>query len=322
MYYKFEGDIMKYSIGIDIGGTNIVSGIVDQKHNIVIKEKIKTNAPRSAESICQDIDKMCRNMCTNAEIPLKEIEHIGIACPGIIKSGVVEFASNLQFKNVPLKNIIEELTGIPCHVCNDANAAAYAEYVINFENKYHSLVTVTIGTGIGGGIIINDSIIDGFNGAGAEIGHMIINPAGRVCTCGNRGCFEAYCSATALINDTKEAMFNNPDSKLWTICPSIDEVDGKTAYDAAELGDEIANKIVNKFIKYLSIGVSNIITLLQPEVVLIGGGMSSQKNKLIEPLLTLVNDTGIIKSLAKKTKISTATLLNDAGIVGAAAYKG
>ncbi len=313
---------MKYSIGVDIGGTNIVSGIVTEKHEIIVKEAVKTNAPRSAESICDDIYNMCKKMSEKSGIPFSDIEYIGIACPGIIKAGVVELASNLKFHNVPLKEMIEKRSALPCYVCNDANAAAYAEYVTNFENKYHSLVTVTIGTGIGGGIIINDTIIDGFNGAGAEIGHMIINPAGRQCACGNRGCFEAYCSATALINDTKEAMFNNPDSKLWEVCPNIDNVDGKTAYDAAELGDEVANKIVNKFIKYLSIGVSNIITLLQPEVVLIGGGMSSQKNKLIEPLLHLVNDTGIIKGLSKKTKISTATLLNDAGIVGAAAYKG
>ncbi len=311
---------MKYTIGIDIGGTNIAAGIVDEKYNVIVTDSVKTNAPRSAESICDDIDAMCRKLSDSSGIPFDEINGIGIACPGIIKNGIVEVASNLKFDQVPLKDMIEERTGLKCDVCNDANAVALAEYIIQFDKKYHSLVAITIGTGIGGGIIVDGKILDGFNGAGAEIGHMILNPGGRLCACGNKGCFEAYCSATALINDTKEAMFNNPDSKLWEVCQSIDHVDGKTAYDAAKLGDEVANKVVNKFIKYLSVGVANVITLLQPEVVCIGGGMSAEEDNLITPLDKLVKENGIIKNLKRRTRIRSAQLYNDAGIVGAAAH--
>ncbi len=311
---------MKYYIGVDIGGTNIAAGIVDEAFDIKCKASIKTNAPRSAESICDDIAALCRKLCDDSGISFDDIEGIGAASPGIIKDGVVVMASNLKFDNVPLEQMLIERTGKKCAVCNDANAAALAEYAAGAGKGYHSLVAVTIGTGVGGGIVLNGKIWEGFNGAGAEIGHIVTVPGGRVCTCGNRGCLETYCSATALINDTKEAMLNNPDSKLWEICNhNTDNVNGKSAYDAAEMGDEVAQNVIKRFVKYLSIGVANIITLLQPEVVCIGGGMSAEGETLIAPLDKLVKENCVIKSLAKRPKIRAAGLFNDAGIVGAAA---
>ena len=312
-------DFMKYYIGVDIGGTNIAVGVVDENFDIKCKGSIKTNAPRSAESICDDIAGLCKSLCEKNGIDYGDILGVGVASPGIIKDGVVVFASNLQFDNVPLKAMLEARTGKKCAVCNDANAAALAEYVAGAGKGYHSLVAVTIGTGVGGGIVLEGKIWEGFNGAGAEIGHIVTVPGGRLCTCGNRGCLETYCSATALINDTKEAMINNPDSKLWEICGHTDNVTGKSAYDAAEMGDEVAKNVIKKFIKYLSIGVANIITLLQPEVVCIGGGMSAEGETLIAPLDKLVKESGVIKSLSKRSKIRAAGLFNDAGIVGAAA---
>ncbi len=310
---------MRYYIGVDIGGTNIAIGVVDEGFNIKCKGSIKTNAPRSAESICDDIAALGKSLCEKNGISYDQIEGIGVASPGIIKDGVVVFASNLRFDNVPLKDMLEERTGKKCAVCNDANAAALAEYAAGAGKDYHSLVAVTIGTGVGGGIVLNGRIWEGFNGAGAEIGHIVTVPGGRLCTCGNRGCLETYCSATALINDTKEAMVNNPDSLLWQVCGHTDNVTGKSAYEAAELGDEAAKNVIKKFIKYLSIGVANIITLLQPEVVCIGGGMSAEGETLIAPLDKLVKENGVIKSLSKRPKIRAAGLFNDAGIVGAAA---
>lgn len=310
---------MEYYIGIDIGGTNIAAGILDGNYNILKKRSVKTLSPRSAESICDDIAVMCRKLCEDANVPYESIRGIGAACPGIIKDGTVCFASNLKFENVPLKALLEERCGKKCAVCNDANAAALAEYAAGSGKGYRSLVAVTIGTGVGGGIVLDGRIWEGFNGAGAEIGHIVTVPGGRICSCGNRGCLETYCSATALINDTKEAMINDPTSKLWEICKSTDDVNGQSAYLAAGLGDATAKKVINKFIRYLSIGVANIITLLQPEVVCIGGGMSAEGETLIAPLSELVSQSGVIKSLSKKTKITAAVLLNDAGIVGAAA---
>ena len=310
---------MKYYIGVDIGGTNIAAGVVDETYTILASDSIPTKAPRSAEEMCDDIVILCKNICLKAGVSYNEICGIGAACPGLIKDGIVTFASNLGFENVPLKDILESKSGKRCEVCNDANAAALAEYAAGAGKKYHSLVAVTIGTGVGGGIVLNGKIWEGFNGAGAEIGHLVTVPGGRLCSCGNRGCLEAYCSATALINDTKEAMINNPNSKLWEVSGGIDHVTGKHAFDAADRGDVIAQNVIKRFIKYLSIGVANIITLLQPEVVCIGGGMSKEGDTLIVPLDKLVADNGVIKSLASKPKIKAARLFNDAGIVGAAA---
>lgn len=311
---------MKYTIGVDIGGTNIVVGIIDESYNVVTKESFKTNAPRSAEEICDDIVSSYKHLAQKAGISLDEIEEIGIACPGIIKDGVVVSATNLKFTDTPLKSITEKKTGLRCEVCNDANAVALAEYIVSDDEDIHSLVAVTIGTGIGGGIVIDGKIIDGFNGAGAELGHITVEKDGRSCACGSKGCLETYCSASALVKETKKAMIDHPDSKLWEICSDINDVDGKTVFRAAELGDKVSQEVLDTFLNYLSIGVINMITLLQPEVLCIGGGMSKEKDALIEPLKKLVIENSLTKNLAEKTTIKTAVLFNDAGLVGAAAY--
>lgn len=310
---------MKYYIGVDIGGTNIAAAIVDKEYKILSKTSIKTNAPRSAESICEDIAKTCNLLCEESGIPYADICGIGAACPGLIKDGVVTLASNLGFCDVPLKEILQQKTNKPCSVCNDANVAALAEYSAGSGKGYHSLAMITIGTGIGGGIVLDGKIWEGFNGAGAEMGHITAVPSGRLCSCGNRGCLETYCSATALINDTKEAMLNHPESKLWEICPTIDSVNGKTVFDAEKLGDTTAQNVIDRFIKYLSIGVTNIITLIQPEVVCIGGGMSAQGDRIIVPLNYSISQNGVIKTLKKRPIITAAHFLNDAGIIGAVA---
>lgn len=311
---------MKYTIGVDIGGTNIAVGIIDENYKVVIKESFKTNAPRSAEEICDDIISSYKKLAQEADINLDELEEIGIACPGIIKNGVVVSATNLRFTDTPLKSIMEKKTGLRCEVCNDANAVALAEYIVSDDEDIHSLVAVTIGTGIGGGIVIDGKIIDGFNGAGAELGHITVEKDGRSCACGSKGCLETYCSASALVKETKKAMIDHPDSKLWEICSDINDVDGKTVFRAAELGDKVSQEVLDTFLNYLSIGVINMITLLQPEVLCIGGGMSKEKDALIEPLKKLVIENSLTKNLAEKTTIKTAVLFNDAGLVGAAAY--
>lgn len=311
---------MKYTIGVDIGGTNIAVGIVDESYNIIIKDSFKTNAPRSAEDICRDIEESYKKIAAKANINLSDLEQIGVACPGIIKNGVVVSATNLKFDNVALKDILEASTGLRCEVCNDANAVALAEYIISDNKNIHSLVAVTIGTGIGGGIVIDGKIIDGFNGAGAELGHITVEKDGRKCACGSRGCLETYCSASALVKETKKAMIDHSDSKLWEICDDINKVDGKTIFRAAELGDKVSEEVLDTFLNYLSIGVINMITLLQPEILVIGGGMSKEKDAIIDPLKKLVIENSLTKNLTEKTTIKTAVLFNDAGIVGAAAY--
>ncbi len=311
---------MAYSIGVDIGGTNIAVGLVDKNYNVISKCSFETKAPRDVESICDDIINAYESLLKKENINKEDIDFIGIACPGIIKNGVVISATNLKFTDVPLKEIIENKTGFKCAVCNDANAVALAEYIIQGNDEIHSLVAVTIGTGIGGGIVIDGKIIDGFNGAGAELGHITVELNGRNCSCGNKGCLEAYCSASALVKDTKKAMIDNPESKLWEICKDLNDVDGRTPFIAASMGDATAKELVDNLLKYLTIGVTNIITLLQPEIVCIGGGMSSEEEALIKPLEKMVNENNVIKTISNKTTIKSAVLHNDAGIVGAVAY--
>lgn len=310
---------MNYWVGVDIGGTNILIGIIDEDYNIVAKKSIKTNPPRSAEEIADDILKTTEILCKTYDIPFSTIVGIGVACPGLVKDGIIINAANLKLENVDFEKIISQKFNKICAVCNDANAAALGEYVKGAGNEYRSLVAVTIGTGVGGGMVLDGKIWDGFNGAGAEIGHIVIIPQGRLCSCGNRGCLETYCSASALIKDTKEAMINNPNSKLWEVCDSTEDVNGKTVFEADVLGDDVANKLIENFINYLSIGITNIATLIQPEIICLGGGMSAEGDRLIKPLNDIIEKNKLMSSLKNKPKIIAATLFNDAGIIGAVA---
>lgn len=310
---------MSYYLGVDIGGTNTAVGIVDKLYNLVSSVSFKTNAPIAAEELCNNILDAAKDLCENLNISIEDIACCGIGCPGLIKNGVVINASNMKFDNVPLADMFKSISGIKTVICNDANAAAFGEYVAGCGKNCSSLVAITIGTGIGGGIVLNGKIYDGFNGAGAEVGHITIIPDGRKCGCGSYGCFEAYCSATALVNDTKAEMKLNPQSALWQVCDGIDSVDGKTVFDAAALDDGTACMIINRFIKHLSTGLSSIIALLQPEIVCIGGGISAQGKNLTDPLNKYIENHKLFSALKKKPLITVATLGNDAGIIGAAA---
>ncbi len=312
-----ETPMRKYRIGVDLGGTNIAAGIVDEEFSIVKKASVKTDVAGGAEKICRDIDSLCRSVCAEAGIPYEEaIAAVGVGSPGIIRDGVVINADNLRFSGVPLAAMLEKLTGKPVSLRNDGNAAAYGEFAAGCGKGHSSLVAITLGTGVGGGIIINGKIIEGSGGGAGELGHTVIRAGGRKCVCGKTGCLEAYCSATALIKSTVRAMQNNPDSLIWQVSRCTSLVSGRTAFDAMRLGDPIASGIVAAFVSDLAVGVSNVINLLQPEVVCIGGGISHEGDALISPLTDAVIPM-LCAPLA--TKILPAALGNDAGIIGAAA---
>jgi glucokinase len=216
--------------------------------------------------------------------------------------------------------MMEKATGLRCELGNDANAAALGENVAGAGKGADSFVMVTLGTGIGGGIIEHGKIIDGFNGSGAEIGHFLLYPGGKQCGCGKKGCFEAYCSATALIEMTKEALRAHPDSGLARICGGEEaNVNGKTAFDAMRAGDEVGKKVVDTYIENLGLGLSNIVVLLQPEVLAIGGGISREGEPLLEPLRKIVDANAYFDAATPRTRLVAATLRSEAGIVGAAA---
>ena len=309
----------KYCIGVDLGGTNIAVGLVDLESRAIEKQiSIKTNAPRSCQAISEDIASVCRKLCSMAKIKLDDVLWIGAVTPGIVKNGVVVSAVNLGWKNAHFQKILATVTQRPTFVANDANGAAYAEALWGSGEDASSLVAVTIGTGVGGGIVIDGELWEGVNGFAAEMGHMVIVKDGIPCGCGKRGCLEAYCSATALIRETKRAMKLYPESAMWKICDNnIERVSGKTVFLAKDMGDAAANIVLDEFIGNLAIGVSNLINIFQPEVLCIGGGISREGEKLLAPLREIVTHEAFGVEGAR-TKLVAATFKNDAGIFGAA----
>ena len=308
-----------YCIGVDLGGTNIAVGLVDlASHEIVKQHSIKTNAPRSAEDISRDIADVCKKLVSMQGIAMNDVLWVGVATPGIVKDGVVIAAFNLGWENAPFARLVSETTGRPAYIANDANAAAYAEAVWGSGAGAESLVAFTLGTGVGGGIVMGGKIYEGMNGFAAEMGHMVLDPEGVACPCGKRGCIEAYCSATALIRETKRVMGLYPESSMWdSVGGDIDRVSGKTPFRAWESGDRAGSIVVNSFIDYLAVGVSNVINILQPDVVCIGGGISREGEVLLAPLRERVLHSSFgIEGF--RTKVVAATFRNDAGIIGAA----
>ncbi len=309
-----------YNIGIDLGGTNIKVGVVDENYNIVGRSNIKTNLPRPAEEIVDSIVEGVNLACEDAKIAVSDVNSIGIGTPGTANrnTGVVLYSCNLGFNNFELGGMLSKKLGTEVFVENDANAAAFGEVVNGAGKGYKDVVVITLGTGVGGGIIIDGKIYTGFNFCGAELGHSVIEYNGRQCGCGRKGCFEAYSSATALINFTKEAMEADKNTKMWEIAGSIDGVDGKTAFDGFRAGDKTATEVVNKYINYLGCGLTNVVNIFQPEVLLIGGGICKEGENLTNPLLEYIARESYCIDPNCSTKLDIAKLGNDAGIIGAA----
>lgn len=311
---------MKYYAGIDLGGTNIAVGIVNENYEILGKASVKTNLPRSGEEIADDMAKATRMAAENAGISIDDLSWVGVGTPGAAdgKTGVVIYSNNLKFFDLPLGKLVSErLSGKKVYVENDANAAAYGEVLAGAAKGVKNAIMITLGTGVGGGIIINGEIYVGSNCFGAELGHTVIEYGGRQCSCGRKGCFEAYSSATGLINMTKEEMEENKDSVMWKLTQS-GKVSGRTAFDAMRAGDESGKKVVDKYISYLATGIANMINIFQPEVLVIGGGVCNEGEALLAPLRELVFKEAYAIDENTKTKICKAELGNDAGIIGAA----
>ena len=310
---------IRYCIGVDLGGTNIAIGLVRLDTKSIVRQfSLKTKAPRSCESISRDILDVSRKLCQKAGIGFHLIEWIGIATPGIVKDGVVITAYNLYWNNVELGRILSEVSKKPTYVANDANAAAYAEAKWGTGQGARALVAFTLGTGVGGGIVIDGKIWEGVNGFAAEMGHTVLVPGGRSCVCGKRGCLEAYCSAPAFVKETKRIMGLYPESIMWEQTGGdLDLVRGRTAFIAAEAGDKYAKLVIDSFIDSLAVAVENVINIFQPDVVSIGGGMSREGEAILAPLRERVlHKTFGIDGM--RTKIVAAEFKNDAGIIGAA----
>ena len=311
---------MKYYIGIDLGGTNIKAGVVTDEFEIISKSTCKTNLPRPAEEICADMAKTALEAVKQAGLTIDQIEAVGIGTPGTANSdeGIIEYSNNLGFLDFHVADLMKTFIDKPCYVENDANAAAYGEFVAGAAKGSNNAVCITLGTGVGGGIIIDGKIYSGSNFAGAEIGHMVIDPNGPKCTCGRCGCFEVFSSATGLVRMTNEAMDADKSSVMWKMKEEDGKVSARTAFNAMRAGDKTGTEVVDKYIKYLACGIANTINIFQPDILCIGGGVCNEGDPLLLPLKKLVAEEVYTKHSKKNTEIVIAKLGNDAGIIGAA----
>ena len=311
-----------YTIGIDLGGTNIVASVVDDDYNIIGTSKTPTNSPRSADEIFDDIADVCEEAVKAAGLTMEDIDSVGMGTPGTVnRDGVIEFANNLAFNNVPARTMLAKRINKPeekVFIENDANCAALGEAYAGCGNGAKDFVAVTLGTGVGSGVIIGGKIVNGVNYAGGECGHMVIVVDGEQCSCGRKGCWEAYASATALIRQTKKAMEEYPDSLMHKLAKEEGKVSGRTAFDAMRLGDIAGIKVVDDYIKYVACGLINIVNALQPEIICIGGGICNEGETLMKPLRRFVQSERYSIHSKIQTKIVKAELGNDAGVIGAA----
>ena len=311
-----------YYIGVDLGGTNIAVGITDETGKLLHKDSIPTGADRGPDEVVKDMAGLVKKVVADFGTSFDEVGYIGIGTPGTADrdNGVVIFANNLNFYDYPLAAKLKEFSGFTKDVLieNDANAAAKGEAASGAAKGYANSVMITLGTGLGGGIIIDNKVYSGFNYGAGELGHIVIELDGLPCSCGRKGCWEAYSSATGLINMTKKKMAETKDTIMHEMVAEAGKVSGRTAFDAMRDGDPTAKAVVEEYVSYLACGLVNIINIFQPDVLCIGGGISNEGEYLLAPLRAVVERERYTKHNDKQTVVCKASLGNDAGIIGAA----
>ncbi|MGX8709652.1 MAG: ROK family protein [bacterium] len=310
-----------YRVGIDLGGTNIAVGVVDEDFHIVAKYSTPTGADRPYEQIVGDMAKAVRKALHNAGVPVEQCCSVGIGSPGICDSetGTVLYSNNLGWKGVPLTSALQKWIDLPCRLSNDANCAALGEVAAGAAKGCKNAVLITLGTGVGGGVVLDGKIFSGCHSAGAELGHTVLVKDGELCTCGRRGCLEAYASATALIRQTKRAAQEHPESLIWKLCEGNPErISGRTSFEAERQGDETGRQVVESYLSYLSEGVVDFVNIFRPECVILGGGICNEGARLLDPINTFVRHFCFGGELVEAPAVIRAALGNDAGIIGAA----
>ena len=312
-------EVRKYYVGIDLGGTFIKGGIVDDLGNIIYQDKVPTESENGADRVALNIANLAKMLLEKTGLSADDVEGIGMGVPGMIdsKAGNVIYSNNLKWKDFRIGEKVRQLTGLRVKIANDANVAALGEAKFGAAKDYEDVVMLTLGTGVGSGIVAEGKLLEGNKSAGAELGHMVIVNGGEQCTCGRKGCLEAYASATALIRDTKRAMEAHKDSKMWEI-GGLDKVTGKTAFDYMD-SDPYAKEVVENYIGYLACGITDVANIFRPETVLLGGGVCAQGDTLVKPLQKLLDKDIFAGALGPQVPILVAELGNSAGLLGAAA---
>ena len=308
------------NIGVDVGGMSIKAGVVDSKGNILFRNTRKTNQKEGQLAFLKLIKEQLIELINIAKENDLKVTGVGFGIPGVVnnKLGTIDYACNLGFEYVPLKEYLKDL-GVEIYLSNDANVACLAEQKFGAAKGKSDVILLTLGTGVGGGVVIDNKLFEGIEGKGAELGHHVIVVDGRNCSCGRKGCFEAYASASALIYLTKKIMNEHKESLMWEYANnSLDNVNGLTSFECAKKGDKAANIVVDTYIKYLSEGILNFCNIFRPNVVVIGGGISNQKEYLLNKVIKYCEDRHYGYRNSPKVDIVIATLGNDAGIIGAA----
>lgn len=308
---------MKY-IGVDLGGTHIGAGLVDANGCVIKILTQPTLKGREPEAIFDDIIGMSRSLIEEFKIG-SELQGIGIGSTGMIDSQntKIVYSNTLNITDFDVSAYINRELNFKVCIANDADCAALGEVTVGGAKGYKDVIVLTLGTGVGGGIILNGRIFSGYFPGGTEVGHQIIIKDGKQCSCGNRGCLEAYASATGLVDQARQSALSAPESLLNKLVEGdLTKMNAKIPFDAAKQGDQIALGVIDDYITYLGIGVTNLINIFKPQMILIGGGVSKQGDYLIKPLTKKVSTQVYGKDF--RTLIQTAKLGNDAGIVGAA----
>ena len=308
-------------IGIDIGGTATKIGLVDAHQKIIDTLTISTKTGRSAEEIIADIGKGALELLEKNQIPVEQCTGVGIGVPGTVdrKNGTVVYANNMQWENVPLIQEIGQYLPLPVEIANDADCAVLGEMYAGAAKGYSNVVMLTLGTGVGGGVVLDGRLFDGRLAGGSELGHMVVCAGGEQCTCGRKGCLEAYASATALVRDAKRAMKKDEESLLWKLCGSdAGQMTAKMVFDAAEQGDASAAHVIDSYVEHLSTGIVNIVNIFRPEVFLLGGGVAGQGKKLTDRINRNLAKYCYAGNRGGIPEVRTAELGNRAGMIGAA----
>ena len=304
-------------VGIDVGGTNLKAGLVDESGRILAVERTPL-VFQNPENFVNTLSEVAKAVMAVGNVQAGDVEYVGIGIPGAVAGGDILYTCNIPLKDTPIEALFRKELDIPVLLENDANCAAVGEWACGAGKGVKDFAVVTLGTGVGGGFILNGKLYSG-GGMVGEVGHMVIEKGGVPCNCGRRGCWEAYCAAPGLIRMTKEAMEAHPESLLHQIAAESGCVEGRTVFQAAEAGDETAKAVCRVYVDYLATGVTNLVNVLQPEIVAIGGGVSGASDELLmNPLREQVHAECYPRHAGKLPRIVRAKLGNDAGIIGAA----
>ena len=311
----------KYYLGFDMGGTNLVAGVIDSEYNILAKESIPANAGRPIEEVTYDMAAISKEVVRKAGLTLDNMSSWGIGMPSCINpaTNLLVNANNFGWKNVPIYDYLKKHISLPTYIANDANCAVYGEVLAGAAKDCTDAIMLTLGTGVGGGIVINKKIYAGHDTMGAELGHTKLVYNGVRCTCGQKGCLESYCSSTALIRQAKEAVEKEPDSLIMQMCGhDKDKINGEIVFESSKKGDKVAMELVNDYIGHLAAGLSSFVCIFRPQVIILGGGIAHAGDYLIKPLNEQLHSNYFAADEIGIPKIIRAELGNDAGLIGAA----